>query len=170
MEWTGARYADRPTVQVETTIAASPDEVWQLVADPLLMPQLSDELHAVEWEAEPVTVDVGARFVGHNRHPSIGEWSTVSTVVECEPPTRFAWAVGEPEEPAALWRFTLSPDDGGTRLTQSMQMGPARSGLSLAIDAMPDKEQQIVFVRMREHEGHMRQTLAAIKARLEQSR
>ena len=29
-------------------------------------------------------------------------------------------------------------------------MGPARSGLSHAIDRMPDKEQKIVFVRLRE--------------------
>ena len=29
-------------------------------------------------------------------------------------------------------------------------MGPARSGLSIAIDAMPEKEQKIVFVRLRE--------------------
>ena len=44
-----------------------------------------------------------------------------------------------------------------------MQMGPARSGLSLAIDAMPDKEAKIVFVRLRELEAGMKHNLAAIK-------
>ena len=29
-----------------------------------------------------------------------------------------------------------------------MQMGPAPSGLSVAIESMPDKEQKIVFVRL----------------------
>jgi hypothetical protein len=48
-----------------------------------------------------------------------------------------------------------------------MQMGPARSGLSLAIDRMPDKEQKIVFVRMREFENAIIGTLAAIKQRVE---
>jgi hypothetical protein len=44
-----------------------------------------------------------------------------------------------------------------------MQLGPGRSGLSLAIDQMPDKEQKIVFVRLREFERNMTATLAHIK-------
>jgi hypothetical protein len=48
-------------------------------------------------------------------------------------------------------------------------MGPARSGLSLAIDRMPEKEQKIVFVRLREFETNMTATLAAIKERAEQA-
>jgi hypothetical protein len=46
-------------------------------------------------------------------------------------------------------------------------MGPARSGLSIAIDAMPDKEAKIVFVRLREHETAMRHNLETIKASAE---
>ena len=38
-------------------------------------------------------------------------------------------------------------------------MGPGRSGLSFAIDRMPEKEQKIVFVRMREFEANMAATL-----------
>ena len=41
-----------------------------------------------------------------------------------------------------------------------MRMGPGRSGLSFAIDPMPDKEQKIVFVRLREFEKSMTRTLA----------
>ncbi|WP_372346530.1 hypothetical protein [Streptomyces sp. KL116D] len=37
-----------------------------------------------------------------------------------------------------------------------MQLGPGRSGLSFAIDRMPEKEQKIVFVRMREFEREHR--------------
>jgi hypothetical protein len=53
--------------------------------------------------------------------------------------------------------------DSGTELSQWMQMGPARSGLSFAIDRMPDKEQKIVYVRMREFEQNMASTLGHIK-------
>ena len=42
-------------------------------------------------------------------------------------------------------------------------MGPGRSGLSFAIDRMPEKEQKIVFVRMREFEANMAVTLEEIK-------
>jgi hypothetical protein len=46
-------------------------------------------------------------------------------------------------------------------------MGPARSGLNVAIDAMPDKEAKIVFVRLREHETSMKHNLDVIKDRAE---
>ena len=88
---------------------------------------------------------------------------------ECDPPHRFAWAVGDPGHPAATWRFTLTPDGAGTRLEQWYQMGPARSGLNIAIDAMPDKEATIVFVRLREHETAMLHNLAEIKDRAERA-
>ena len=74
-----------------------------------------------------------------------------------------AWAVEDPANPTAIWRCRLQPKDGGTELSQWMQMGPARSGLSFAIDRMPDREQKIVFVRMREFERNMTSTLEHIK-------
>ena len=62
-----------------------------------------------------------------------------------------------------MWRFRLAPRDGGTVLSYWMQMGPGRSGLSVALESMPDKEQKIVFVRLREFEGAIEKTLATIK-------
>jgi hypothetical protein len=70
----------------------------------------------------------------------------------------------------ATWRFTLRPDGAGTVLEQWARMGPARSGLSLAIDAMPDKEAKIVFVRLREWEAGLKHNLAAIKEMAERAR
>ena len=97
----------------------------------------------------------------------MGEWETVSTVVACDPPRCFAWAVGDPGHPSATWRFTLRPDGTGTRARAVVPDGPARSGLNVAIDAMPDKEAKIVFVRLREHETGMKHNLEAIKERAE---
>jgi uncharacterized protein YndB with AHSA1/START domain len=166
MEWTGARYADGPTAEVTTWIDAPPDQVWTAAVDLPAMAESSPELQAVEWlDGEGPTV--GARFVGHNRHESFGEWSAPATVVECDRPRVFTWAVGSPEEPGALWRVTLEAAGGGTRLTEWVRVGPGRSGLSMAIERMPDKEQKIVFVRMRELERNMTGTLAAIKERVE---
>ncbi|WP_353940978.1 SRPBCC family protein [Streptomyces sp. HUAS MG91] len=165
MEWTGARYADTPTVEVRRGIAAPPERVWELVTDIGLMPRLSDELQAAEWVGEPSGPEVGARFVGRSRHPSFGEWETTSYVVESTPCRVFAWAVSDPENPSALWRFTLdSADDGSTDLTQWVRLGPGRSGLSYAIDRMPDKEQKIVHVRLKEFERGMGVTLDALKS------
>jgi hypothetical protein len=163
MEWTGARYADKPTVHVETWVEASPARVWELVSDIELMPTLSPELQSVEWLDGADGPSRGARFVGRSRHEALGEWETTSHVVEFDPPRVFAWAVEDPDHPTAIWRFTVEPADGGTVLRQWMQMGPARSGLSLAIDRMPEKEQKIVFVRMREFETNMTTTVESIK-------
>ena len=165
MEWTGAYYADKPTVEVSTWIDRRPEEVWRVVSDIGLMPSISDELQSVEW----CDGAVGTRFVGRSKHKDFGEWEATSYVVECEEPRVFAWAVNDPAEPTAVWRFTLEPEQGGTRLRQWMQLGPGRSGLSFAIDRWPDKEQKIVFVRLREFETAMAGTVAAIKDRVEQS-
>ena len=163
MEWTGARYADNPTVELSTWIDAEPARVWSLVSDIALMPTLSNELQRVEWVDGADSPRVGARFVGYNEHQAFGRWSTTSQVVACDEPREFAWAVGDSDNPSATWRFRLTPRDGGTVLSYWMQMGPARSGLSTAIDSMPDKEQKIVFVRLREFESAIDKTLAAIK-------
>jgi ligand-binding SRPBCC domain-containing protein len=170
MEWTGQVYADTPVVAAQIYIEAPPERVWDMVSDIFLMPELSSELREVAWlDGDPETVGpaVGQRFTGRNAHPAMGEWETVSTVVACDPPRCFAWAVGDPGHPSATWRFTLRPDGTGTLLEQWYQMGPARSGLNIAIDAMPDKEQKIVFVRLREHETGMKHNLEAIKERAE---
>ena len=47
MEWTGARYADKPSVEVRIWIDAAPAKVWELVSDIGLMPAMSTELQSV---------------------------------------------------------------------------------------------------------------------------
>jgi hypothetical protein len=163
MEWTGARYADTPTVEVRTWIGASPARVWEFVSDIGLMPALSPELQSAHWLDGATEPALGARFIGRSKHEALGEWETTSHMVEFEPERLFGWAVEDPANPSALWRFRLEPKDGGTELSESAQIGPGRSGLSLAIDQMPDKEQKIVFVRMREFERNMTAVLEQIK-------
>jgi uncharacterized protein YndB with AHSA1/START domain len=157
------RYSDCPTVEVTVTIAASPDAVWALVSDIQLPARFSSEFLGADWLDGVTAPAAGARFAGRNHHPAIGEWQTTSTICDYEPRRRFGWAVGDTDAPSATWRFTLEPDGRGTRLTQWMQMGPARSGINLAIDAMPDKESKILRRRLAEHRANMEATLAGIK-------
>ena len=163
MEWTGQLYADSPAVAVQAYIEAPPERVWALVSDIYLMPRLSAELREVEWLDGADEPAVGRRFRGRNTHPALGSWETVSTIVACDEPREFRWAVGDPGHPSATWQFNLRPDGRGTLLEQRAQLGPGRSGLNLAIDAMPENEQKIVFVRMREFEAGFTSNLAAIK-------
>ena len=93
MEWTGARYADKPTVQVQIWVDAPPQRVWALVSDVELMPTMSKELQSIEWLDGATGPAVGARFTGHSKHEALGEWATTSEVIECEPERVLAWAV-----------------------------------------------------------------------------
>ncbi|GAB3290502.1 SRPBCC family protein [Parasphingorhabdus pacifica] len=176
------RYADGPSVRCEEHIPAPPEKVWELVTDIELPARLSPELQRVEWLRDANEPAVGAEFIGHNEHPALGTWSTISRVVELDPHRVFAWAVlsADPAfgddpgseakadtdaeiDPMATWRFELETVPGGTRLWHSAWLGPARSGLSLAIDRMPEKEGKIVATRIAEVRTGIETTLAGIR-------
>jgi uncharacterized membrane protein len=150
------KYADGPTVTVDLVVDAPPARVWELVRDITVPARFSTELQSAEWIDD-------TRFRGTNRHEAAGEWQTECTVVEREEGRVFAWAVGDPANPSATWRFSLAPEGDGTRLSQWMRMGPAPSGLTPAIEAMPDKEERIVARRLDEHRFNMLATLQGIK-------
>jgi uncharacterized protein YndB with AHSA1/START domain len=150
------RYADGPTVEVETIVAAPPAVVWALVSDITTPVRFSGELQEARWIDDE-------RFVGRSRHPAIGEWETTCTVVCREPEREFGWVVGDPGRPSAAWRFVLEPTADGTRLRQWMRMGPAPSGLNVAIEARPDKEDRIIERRLAEHRQNMQVTVDGIK-------
>ncbi len=158
------KYADGPTVEVSVEIAASPDAVWPLITDIGLPARFSGELQGAEWLDADLAPGVGARFVGRNQHAYVGEWETTSTVVTNDPGRVFSWAVADPDAPSATWRFELEPAGDGSRLTQWVRLGPGPSGLSAAIEAMPDREDDIVERRLAEHRENMSATVEGIKA------
>ena len=161
------RYADCPTTEAEVVIDAAPSIVWALVCDIQTPAEFSSEFQGGQWLEGATGPALGATFLGRNHHEARGSWETVSTICEFEPEQVFGWAVGDPEVPAAQWRFTLEPDGSGTRIRQWMQMGPGESGISELIRQMPDKEHRIIRRRLAEHQANMTATLAGIKDRAE---
>ena len=147
----------------ETVIAAAPSVVWPLVSDIQTPARFSSEFQGGELLGDATSAGLGVQFRGRNQHPDAGEWETVSTVCEYETERTFGWAVGDPDRPAARWRFTLEPHDAGTRLTQGAQLGPGESGISAVIAQLPDKEHRILRRRLAEHRANMEATLAGIK-------
>jgi len=166
------RYADCPTVSVSLPIAAPPPTVWDLVSDITLPTRFSSEVKEVMWLDDTVEPHVGARFAGRSEHGAIGAWQTECVLTVVEPDRCFEWAVGSPDHPSSIWRFTVhpSPDTDGVVLEQWFQMGPARSGLNAAIDALPHKEERIVARRLGEHRANMMATLTGIKELAEGAR
>ncbi len=161
------RFNDRPTVEVEVHVEAPPEQVWPVVADIAMPARFSAELQEVTWLDGAAGAAPGARFKGRNHYPARGEWETTSTVVQCDPGRVFAWAVGDPEQPSALWRFELEPTDGGTRLRHWAQMGPGPSGTTMLIEKMPDKEEKIIERRLGEWRRNMAATIEGVKALVE---
>lgn len=155
------RYGDSPTVEVELVVNATVERVWQLVSDINIPARFSGEFRGAEWIDDP---GPGARFVGRNEHAALGAWETTSWVTRYEPPTVFEWAVMDPVNPSATWWFILDTTEEGVRVRQGGRMGPAPSGLSIAIAAMPDKEERIVARRLEEWKANMLATLEGIKA------
>ena len=158
------RHADRPTFDEQITVAAPPEAIWPLVSDPAFLVGPTEELKAAEWvDPDGDTPQVGWKFVGTNANKYFGEWQTTSTVVECDAPHVFAWAVGDLSEPNTCWRFSLEPTDDGTVVTQSGRLGVGESGLHQAIRDAPDKEERIVARRIEQFRASMRATLDAVK-------
>ncbi|MDR7304207.1 SRPBCC family protein [Haloactinomyces albus] len=175
------RDVDGPMVEHEVHVEADPALVWELVTDIELPARFSPELQRVRWLDGADRPSLGARFEGHNHNQVLGEWCTVSHVVELDVPRVFAWAVvdpdgrygenaADPQAPMATWRFDLVPEVGGARLRHAVRLGPARSGLHLAIDRMPEQEEAIVRHRLADLRTGIQDTLHGIKALAEQPR
>lgn len=155
------RYADSPSTSVEVEVAVPPSVVWPLLCDINVPGSFSEEFDRAEWiDGGPA---IGATFRGYNRHEVVGEWNVVCTVTAFESERVFEWTVDDVDHKAARWRFDLAPALAGSTLRFSAEMGPAPSGLTPAIERMPDREEDIVARRLSEWTANMRRTIEGIR-------
>lgn len=160
--------SDRPSVEVQLTVAAPVERVWELVSDVTRVGDWGTECVAAEWVDGADGPVVGARFRGYQVRKD-RKWETISTVIEAEPGVSFAWAVENPGNPAATWRYQLDVGESGSTVVRYRAvMGPGPSGLTTTIAKSPDREDYIIARRLKEHERNMMTTLQAIKRAAEQ--
>ena len=105
--------------QGSLTIAAAPEVVCDLIADITRIGARSPECYRAEWLDGADVAQVGARFRGHNRIGPI-RWSTTCVVTKAERGQEFAFTVvsGKGRE-ETVWRYVLTPAEGGTTVTES---------------------------------------------------
>ncbi len=156
------RFMSDREVSVRGTIAAPPARVWELISDIFVMPRFSTELQSVEWADGFDRPVIGAQFLGVNKHPAVGEWTSRSQIVALDPPRRFGWVVGDPETPSAVWTFNMSPVPSGTELCFTARIGPGPSGVSMLIEREPHLAAEIIAARLEQFRGGMANTLRGI--------
>jgi nitroreductase len=156
--------ADGPGTVVEVDIKAPIDEVWPIVTDISFGARFSEEFLGARWAEGVEGPAIGAQFIGRNQHPAIGEWEVPCFVDRYVEGAEFGWVTSDPDNPGARWCFELSSIAGATRLRYSLIIGPGPSGISAAIENMPDKEPRILFRRIEEHRANMQKVVDGIKA------
>jgi hypothetical protein len=147
---------DAPVTE-STQIAASPDAVYDLIADVTGIGRLSPEATGALGAAP--RLHVGDTFVGMNRHGP-WRWATRCRVTEADRGRSFAFEVWL-GAPVSTWRYTIEPVPGGCRVTE--QWVDRRVGARGAVLRVVGG----VMIRERRDEHNratMRATLARLKA------
>lgn len=157
-------------MEVTQRVSCDVQTAWDLVTDIGLPARCSSELQSVEWLADHDRVCVGARFRGRNRHDALGSWETECEVIEVSDESavrRWVWNILARDGVSATWAFEVEPTRDGVLIRQWARMGPAPSGLSVAIEARPELEGRIVARRLAEWEQGMRANLDYVRAAAE---
>jgi hypothetical protein len=102
-------------------IDATPEHIYDLVAELPRMGEWSPECQRVEWVDGTTGPAVGATFVGHNRGGPRGlmKWSRRGRVLVADPGLEFAFVTEEGGRESTQWRYLFEAVDGGTRVTES---------------------------------------------------
>jgi len=108
--------------EVDTTIAAPPEVVYELVADVTRTPEFSPEVVSCRWLDGASGPAVGARFEAVNTTRAGKQWKNRPVVTVAEPGRVFAFARTEPLAGTVGWRYRFEPVDGGTRVIESYEV------------------------------------------------
>jgi len=107
--------------EVTRQIAATPEQVWSLVADVTRMDQWSPVIVRCEWIGDASGPEVGARFVGHNRQ-SGARWSRECVITASDPGRELAFETLFRGAPSTRWRYRFEPAGDGTMVTESYEI------------------------------------------------
>src|SRR5215216_5919219 len=109
--------------EVNTTIAAPPEVVYELVADVTRTPDFSPEVVSCRWLDGATGPAVGARFEAVNSAGTAGKtWMNRPVVTTAEPGREFAFSRTERFAGTLTWRYRFEPIDGGTRVIESYEV------------------------------------------------
>jgi uncharacterized protein YndB with AHSA1/START domain len=145
---------------VTVSMAAPPQQVWELVSDVRNTGRFSPETFEAEWLGGATGPELGAKFRGHVRRNEIGPvyWTTCR-VTACDPGREFGFEVLIGDRPVNNWHYRFESTATGTDVTESFFMN---EGVFTTLFGMFGGQ-----LRRRRNVRDMRKTLEGIKAVVE---
>jgi uncharacterized protein YndB with AHSA1/START domain len=142
---------------VERVIAAPPEKIFELLADPSRHHEIDGSGSVKEAKEGSTRLALGDRF-GMSMKVGVS-YSMVSEVIEFDENRRIAWQTWPPNDFAAklaggrIWRYELEPVDGGTLVRESWDISqerakfvvrPSRGKTKKAMEATLERIEQVV--------------------------
>lgn len=141
---------------VERFIAAAPEAIWALVADPRRHHEIDGSGTVRNAKNLPERLELGSKF-GMSMKLGL-PYSMVSEVIEFEPNRRIAWQTYPPGPGryvagGRIWRYELEPVEGGTLVRESWDISqervkavvrPARNKTRASMEATLERIERIV--------------------------
>ena len=144
----------------QIVISATPERLYDLVADLPRMGEWSPECTSVEWTNDSSGPAEAATFIGHNRGGprKLMRWSRHGRVLVAERGREFRFVTEEGGRESTEWCYRFEAVESGTRVSESYQVRwiPAWARI---LDVPTN--------RHRELKDAMRHTLEQLKARAE---
>lgn len=108
---------------VQVTAAATPAQVWAVLADVTRTGEWSHETTGAVWLDGATAAVPSACFRGRNRQGRT-RWSRRCEVVEADAPRRLRFRTVPTRlfPDSTIWTFELEPVDGGTNITQRFEV------------------------------------------------
>lgn len=115
--------------EVALRIDATPEALYDIVADVTRTPELSPEIVACTWLDGASGPAVGARFEAVNKAGRGPAWKNRPVVVTAERGREFAFSRTERFAGTVVWRYRFAPDGHGTLVTESYEVTEPVSAL-----------------------------------------
>ena len=110
------------TDTVERYIEATPEALYDLIADVTRTPERTPDIARCEWLDGATGPAVGARFKSINEHGRGPKWSNKPVVTVADPGREFSFTRTEPFAGTILWRHRFEPEGTGTRVIESYEV------------------------------------------------
>ena len=123
-------------VSAERVIHASPEAIFDVLADPAQHPVIDGSGTVQSAKNPPGRLTLGSTFgmAMRNRVP----YATKPTVVEFEDDRRIAWR----NKGGPIWRYELIPEGDGTRVVETYDLRGALGGFMLKRTHLPARTQE----------------------------